>query len=108
MDGPRHQLLSVPDSPDKRRRVRAGGLRDQFVNRHHRRAASDQPRARKIVQEHGRLGLALFCPGDFASGGDIASKEIDEVADLERLGDEIARALGQGMNGQVYRTLRRD
>src|SRR5262245_5283022 len=109
MYGPRHQLLSCAGFASyKRRRVRAGGLRDQLVNRHHRRAAADQPRARKVIKEQVRRRLALFGLGDVGSGRDMAAKEIGERADLERLGDEIAYALGQRLNGQVYRTLRRD
>src|SRR5262249_21702215 len=52
--------------------------------------------------------VALIRRGRFRPGRGMAAKEIGENADLERLGDEIAHALGQGLNGQVYRTLRRD
>jgi hypothetical protein len=109
MDRARHQLLPrARFARYERRRVRARGLRDQLVNRNHRRAAPDQPCAREIVEEHGACGLALSGLGDFGPDGDVAPKEISEGADLERLGDEIAGSLGQGLNGQVYRTLRRN
>src|SRR5262245_65737524 len=108
MNRARHQLRPrARFARYERSGVRARGLSDQLVNRNHRRAASDQSRTREVVEEHGACGLSLPGLGDFGPDGDVAPKEISEGADLERLGDEIARALGQGLNGQVYRTLRR-
>src|SRR5262245_25255159 len=109
MDRARHQLLPrARFARYERSRVRARGLSDQLVNRNHRRAAPDPPWARGFGEEHGACGLALSGLGDFGPDGDVAPEEIGEDADLERLSDEIARAFGQGLNGQVYRTLRRN
>ena len=49
-----------------------------------------------------------FGPRDLSPRRYIAAQKIGEYADLERLGDEIARTFGQGLNGQVYRALRRN
>src|SRR5262249_2158194 len=109
MDGARHQLLSrARFACYQRRRVCARGLRDQLVYRDHRRTAAHESRSREIIEERRACVLRLLAIGGLGPGGNVAANEIRQGADLERLGDEIARASGQGLNGQVYRTLRRN